>query len=337
MRKELYAGFRKQLNFSFQKKKLAQHVLIDGLFLAAIWGLLVQSAPWNFIAILPMSMLIFRNFGLMHEAVHNQAHPHSFLNSAMGVISGCLCLLPYYLWKKIHLEHHYWAGNVDKDPTLEIVKRYPASSARMQTWMSFCWRMRLPFPAFVQHVVFWAHATRLWLKNIKEPMYWIYLFVPVAFWTGVVVMLNTTQLGILMGSIGLYLYLVEAINFPHHAGAYIEDAAAVANKDHLPVWEQHHVARSCVYPKWFQSLVLLHFNYHIEHHTFPDLPWHQLDKAHRLLTQSPEVHSNMIIIGNSWLEGKRRGTFGEFVRPSNAPAAKPMPDTQDEPIKKSAA
>jgi fatty acid desaturase len=337
MRKELYAGFRKQLNFSFQWPKLVQHVLIDGLFLAAITGLMSQNAPWNFVAILPISMLIFRNFGLMHEAVHNQAHPHSLLNSIMGVISGCLCLLPYYLWKKIHLEHHYWAGNVDKDPTLEIVKRYPASSSKMQAWMSFCWRTRLPFPAFVQHVVFWGHATRLWLKNIKEPMYWIYLFGPVAFWTGVILMLDTTQLGILFGSIGLYLYMVEAINFPHHAGAYIEDSSL--NKNHLPVWEQHLVARSCVYPKWFQSLVLLHFNYHIEHHTFPDLPWHQLDRAHRLLTGAPELAPQLIIIGNSWLEERRQGTFGEFVRPTPASIPNPQsaPGHEPEPIKKSAA
>lgn len=312
MRKELYAGFRKQLDFSFHWKKLFQHFAIDLLFIASIVGLFSIEGPAMYFAMIPISFLIFRNFGLMHEAVHNQAHPHHLVNSGLGLISGCLCLLPFYLWKKIHLEHHFWTGNVDKDPTLAIVKRHPTSSKHMQAWMTFCWRARIPFAAFMQHVVFWEHATRLWIRNIKSPMYWAYLFVPVACWTGIILMLNAGQLGVLAGALALYLYMVEAINFPHHAGAYIEPSSAQAK---LPVWEQHHVARSCVYPKWFQSWVLLHFNYHIEHHTFPDLPWHQLDKAHQLMTDTPEVKAEMIIIGHSWLESKRQGSFGDFVLP----------------------
>lgn len=42
-----------------------------------------------------------------------------------------------------------------------------------------------------------------------------------------------------------------------------------------------HRARSLAWPEWLSLLGCFHFGYHLEHHAFPDLPWHQLPAARR--------------------------------------------------------
>ena len=136
-------------------------------------------------------------------------------------------------------------------------------------------------------------------------------FFPVGFWVGVVWVLHGFQLAGLALGVLLYMCLVEAINLPHHAGIYIEEITPEA---HLPIWDQYKVSRSCQYHPLIQKFVVLHFNYHAEHHLFPDLPWHQLDKAHKLLGDS-EIKHELKVIGNSWMSQKRKESFGEFIRP----------------------
>jgi fatty acid desaturase len=47
----------------------------------------------------------------------------------------------------------------------------------------------------------------------------------------------------------------------------------------LPLWEQYRATRSCYYPPGISELLVLNFNFHTEHHLFPDLPWYRLRDA----------------------------------------------------------
>jgi len=71
----------------------------------------------------------------------------------------------------------------------------------------------------------------------------------------------------------LYLVMVEVINFPHH----LELPQNRGDKT-LHFWEQHHISRSCLYPKWVSKFFLNNFNLHAEHHIFPKAPWYKLDQ-----------------------------------------------------------
>jgi fatty acid desaturase len=51
----------------------------------------------------------------------------------------------------------------------------------------------------------------------------------------------------------------------------------------LPLWEQAHSTRSCYYPRGISEFLVLNFNFHIEHHLFPTLPWYRLRRARALV------------------------------------------------------
>jgi len=71
----------------------------------------------------------------------------------------------------------------------------------------------------------------------------------------------------------------ELVNLPHHVGL-----PAVGGR--LPPWEQHRVTRSCHYPRGLSELIVLNFNFHVEHHLFPSLPWFRLRRARALVQRS---------------------------------------------------
>jgi omega-6 fatty acid desaturase (delta-12 desaturase) len=74
----------------------------------------------------------------------------------------------------------------------------------------------------------------------------------------------------------LYLIGVEAINLPHHLQLPYHGGET---KFHF--WEQFKTARTCIYPRWIAQFIVLNFNYHIEHHLYPDAPWYYLKQIHQ--------------------------------------------------------
>lgn len=310
MTKEQYKIFRSKLNFSYSYKALIQELCIDIFLLAGIFYLITLPSAFAYLAALPIALIMIRNVSVMHEAVHGLSHPHSGINYALGLISGTICLLPFHLWKKIHLEHHFWAGNFNKDPSLEIMKRYPTSSPFLKAFLSFSWKTRLPLTALGQYIVFWAHSVVGVIKNHKQGLLWLNMIIPVAIWGVVMANLNTQQLGVLALGIFLYLMIFEAVNFPHHVGLYLEDSETARR----PVWQQYEITRTSRYTPWIERLSILNFNYHAEHHIFPDLPWHQLPQAHKLIQES-EVKASTIVIEAGWLTEKRKDSFVSYLRP----------------------
>jgi fatty acid desaturase len=291
---------------------------VDLALLAGAWSLLQKTGSEIYWASLPIAVLMLRNVSLMHEAVHGLAHPQPRLNYVFGLIAGSLCLLPFHLWKKIHMEHHFWAGNYNRDPSLEIIKRYPQISNSQKRLLDLTWKTRVPLMAFAQYMVFWSHSLVNLLKSPKEWLLWVNMFIPFAIWSGALSQLQGRQIGVVGVAIFAYLVVFEVINFPHHVGLYLEDSETAK----LPLWKQYEVTRTSRYPKFLEKFLVLNFNYHAEHHMFPDLPWHQLPKAHALI-QGSEIQPNTHVVHAPWLEAKRNAPFSGFLRPD----LKPEPET----------
>ncbi|MGE0633993.1 MAG: fatty acid desaturase, partial [Pseudobdellovibrionaceae bacterium] len=115
-----------------------------------------------------------------------------------------------------------------------------------------------------------------YFKGQKSLRNVISLFSPIFVWTTILALAPLQiSLTVLAPAVVLYMIAVEVINFPHHLGLPQSKGDAK-----LPAWEQHQTARSCIYPEWFAKFFALNFNYHIEHHMFPDAPWYYLDKLH---------------------------------------------------------
>lgn len=309
MNRDMYKKIRSQMNFKHQWSQFSLYFFEDIILWSGVVYFLNQSLYLSWIAALPFAVLMFRNFAFMHEAVHGVAAPNHKVNYALGLFAGAICFLPFSLWKAIHIEHHYWTGNFDKDPALAVVKKYPGSSRFMKAVFTVMWRTRFPLMAFFQYIVFWAHSAVKLYKDRRDLVLWVSLVSPLLLWGGLAYTLSFSQLAVVGLGVFLYSLLFDFINLPHHVGVYSYDP-----DERKGIWEQHSVVRSCRYPYLVEHLVL-NFNFHTEHHMMPDLPWHELPSAHKVISRSKPNTDEFHFIKAGWLAQQRSKTFAEFLRP----------------------
>jgi fatty acid desaturase len=233
-------------------------------------------------------LVFFHNFAILHEAGHGNLSQREWVNSLTGSFASIFCFLPYFPWKYIHAEHHTWAGNVERDPTLKLVRDYERSQHMKNAVLKFAWRSWVPVLALGQHIVFWTYPLGLYLQGrLRGGRLWratgsvllLACAYPLFYWLWPQVF----NLRVFGPSLLIYLIVVELINFPHHIGTGLFALTEQGQK--LPLWLQAKVTRSCYYPAIFSDWLLMNFNFHIEHHLFPDLPWYDLRKA-RTITKS---------------------------------------------------
>lgn len=259
---------------------MGMHILTD-LFLLAMPGICYQLG-WipGFYALsaLVLPIVMFRSFAIMHEAVHGAASKAPW-NDMIGIFYGGVALLAYEPWKRAHLLHHQWSGNIERDPVMALLIVYPKFPAWLKTLLNTGWRVWFPVLGIMQHIVFWSLSFRQFKAKMQELKSGASLLWPPAFWGSLLVFSSPTFLiySVIPGVL-LYLIWVEIVNLPHHL-------MLPQNTGDLksPAWEQHRYARSCIYPRMIEHVVTLNFNYHSEHHMFPDLAWHQLSQVHELL------------------------------------------------------
>lgn len=274
-----YQDIRQKFNLSQRQGALAIHWMQNGSLLIIVAGLYTYCGSARFVGIPLIASFIFRNFSMMHEAVHRAANRNNRINDWSGIIAGAICLLPFEPWRKSHLEHHLWSGNIDRDPVMAIIRIFPKMPSRLQKMLSFFWQIWFPMLACIQYVVFWALAFQTFVKKPDSPRNLASLVSPLIAWgLAIAITPATFSYEILAPAVFLYFLAVEVVNFPHHL-----QLPQFGGDTKFPIWEQHRIARSCVYPKWFGRLVALNFNYHIEHHMFPDVAWYHLDRLHVLV------------------------------------------------------
>lgn len=252
-----------------------------------------------------LSVFIFRNFSMMHEAVHNAVSRKRWVNDIVGLFAGAFSLLPFEQWKRSHLDHHVWSGNIEKDPVTAFITVYPRMSKFNRDLLSFFWRIWFPMLGVVQYFVFWALASKQWIMGPRTFKKLVSLAVPFVIWAGAFVW-APVQLKIALGaSILLYLIAVEIVNFPHHL-----QLPQYRGETKFPVWEQHRIARTCIYPRWFARFVVLNFNYHVEHHMFPDVPWYHLEQLHHKVREALLESYNVDPQFKWILENKKKSIAG---------------------------
>lgn len=295
MNLESYQQIRSELNFQHKTRFILLHAVFDT---ALIFGILnIRNQRFGpAVSAFVLAALMFRSFSVMHEAVHGSLFKSKALNTCAGIFYGLFCFLPFQAWRKIHLEHHFWTGNLDRDPTMKIIKNHrdqvqPAT--RAQDWF---WKAWLPYFAWRQQIVFWQ-------TSLSEAKGWARLGVVAQ---GLMSLAVLGMAGWLFGPVaaiaGLFLYLliIELVNFPHHM-----DLPQQHDNFRVGPSAQHAFCRTCVYSSWFSKYVLLNFNYHVEHHLFPDLPYHQLPLAHaKVATALGEQYH--VSYGNDWIKKSRR-------------------------------
>ena len=290
-----------------------------GLWLSTIGGgvvLLQLSGAFWLLGQLLLGISFFQAFAIVHECGHGSFSTSKPLNVAVGHLASALCAQPFYSWKYIHQEHHVWAGHETRDPVVE--KRNIWRKTGRVPWLArIAWRSWIPVIAALQHLVYWSYPFKLMKSNNPEVRRrWRACAISAGVMFAIQVGLasctaaSSLRLNIILAVL-VYLFLAELVNLPHHT-----DQPSVETK--LPFREQWRVTRSCYYPVGLSEFCVMNFNFHIEHHLFPTLPWYQLKKARRLVRaalQSEYVESR----GIGWNVAWRMQPLTRVVRGTSSP------------------
>jgi fatty acid desaturase len=244
---------------------------------------LLRASSWESFALAQLLLVVvfFNAFSIMHECGHGSASASPRLNAALGHIASSLCFIPFYSWRYIHQKHHAYTGNVERDPVLKSLRRWRASGVPAIVRAS--WQAWIPLGALLQHAVYLMYPLELRrsgeLTRRKAVRCLIStLWLPLSWALGGWLAPDLVRFESVAPALILFLVAEELVNIPHHVGATTFDRK-------LAVWEQYRASRSCWYPTGVSELLLLNFNFHIEHHLFPTLPWFRLRGARTAVKQ----------------------------------------------------
>lgn len=307
MDRSRYMAIRSQLKVEKPLRFLLAHYAIDAAIISVIYLAFVSSN--EILSIIPLATLMFRNFSLMHDATHLAVSNNRRLNDVAGELAGWLCFLPFETWKRSHLEHHLWSGNIEKDPVMALRISLPKTPKSTQNILTFGWRTWIPILALLQYSLFW----KLCFQKTKQERNFssiVRFILPILSWTIVLALSSSAMIWLgFVPALVLYMVAVEVVNFPHH----LQLPMTYGNTKY-PIWEQYKSSRTCLYPRWFARLFVLNFNYHSEHHMFPDAPWHMLEKIHLLVRNELNEKQNLDY-NLDWILENRSKSLSDVVLP----------------------
>jgi fatty acid desaturase len=237
-------------------------------------GLLIATGVPGWWLLLPVQgVLIAFLFTLEHEATHKTPFASAALNEWAGHASGFLLLLPFGWFRYFHLAHHRWTNIDGKDPELE--------SGRPETMRAWLWHMSgLPY---------WLAGVRLLIRLVRGNA--TDGFLPegargrvvaearlmLAGYTGVALSLIWSPLlfwvwllPVLLGQPALRLYLL-------------------AEHGDCPRVENMFANTRTTFTTALMRFIAWNMPYHVEHHVYPAVPFHQLPALHNLMREKLEV------------------------------------------------
>jgi fatty acid desaturase len=236
-------------------------------------------------------VLIVFLFTLEHEATHKTPFAHAALNEWVGRVCGFLLLLPFDWFRSFHLAHHRWTNIEGHDPELE--------GGKPETRRAWAWH--------VSGIPYWIAGAKLIvglargrvrapylpeaaLPRMTREARWMlagyglvgasFLVTPVLFWVWI--------LPVLVGQPALRLYLLaEHGDCPKVAEMFLNTRTTFTN-------------RAMRFLAW-------NMPYHTEHHVYPQVPFHQLPRLHKMMRDHLEVTAEgYVAFTRGYLE-RRRG------------------------------
>lgn len=277
----------------------AAFVLLLGVSVAA-------SSLWVLVpAQIALAFVILRHFCLMHELSHGSLLRGRRANDLAGEVASLVCLTPYWGWKRIHVEHHTWAGWRDRDPTEQ-----DSDFAKLQPWERvlgrWIWRLWLPLlgASFCLRT-FW-NLPRLFrlFPDTPRRRFVVSVLIPVALHGSAIAFFGSIYARCYLPAFVLFLFMMDPLMISQHVGVPIYETNGT-NVRPFRVTEQERFARTLVFPRWFARHVLLGFNYHAQHHARPQVPGHLLSD----LPFRPTVQERWW----PWLLGAKRTPLGDLL------------------------
>ena len=266
------------------KVKLTQKSDTKGLLHLAAYCLLVlissvwiatQSPLWPLMMVIQGILLVFL-FTLCHECTHQSPFKTDWLNEWVGHATGTVLILPFVWFRYFHLAHHKYTNDPENDPELDEPKP--------DNWSDYLIHVSgLPY--------WWSQIRTLFRNAFLEPSA-VYLpdralgrvkreaRVMLAFY-------GILLLNLFISPLVLTLWLVPMLLGQPFLRLYL-----MAEHGRCPQVANMLENSRTTFTNRIIRFLAWNMPYHIEHHSFPAVPFHALPDLHEhmkqnLITTSP--------------------------------------------------
>src|SRR6187431_791225 len=132
-----------------------------GLLTAAGLALSAADRPLVWLAgQIVLAIALLQWFIVLHEAGHFTLFASRACNTAAGHLAGCLALIPFESWRRVHGLHHRWTGWQDLDPTTAALVPRPLKPAE-RFIIDWAWRLWLPLFSTLYRLNNYWHLPRI--------------------------------------------------------------------------------------------------------------------------------------------------------------------------------
>ena len=291
--------FLSQLNTdqraSLTERRDAPALIHLGLYwtvMVVFGGYIASGLPLWWALILPLGIMIVFQFTLLHETVHSTPFKTESLNKITGRISSMIIILPMDWFRYFHLAHHRHTNDPENDPELK--------SDKPETLKQYLWH--------ISGLPIWYGNIKKLIKNATRTNNDPYVpakgkakikhevRVMLAFYVGILIALLWGQSWIfwcwimpsLLGQPFLRLYLLaEHGRCPAVANMFENTRTTFTNR--------------------IVRFLAWNMPYHIEHHTYPSVPFHKLPELHNLIRDELKVTSDgYVAFHKEYLEDMQR-------------------------------
>ncbi len=248
-------------------RHLAGH--LGAIVLCAV--LIVTRVPfWQAVMLIQGILLVFL-FTTLHETIHGTAFRSERLNSAVAALCGFAVILPPEWFRYFHFAHHRFTHDPERDPELATPKAtewlpYLAYLSGIPEWIS---RVRkLISRAVVENTDDFVPAKGR-SKVMREARLYLAAYAVlcavcvIAGWYDI---LFVWIVPLILGGPFLRGYLLaEHSRCPHVASMFDNTRTTYTNT--------------------IMRFVAWNMPYHVEHHTYPSVPFHKLPAFHKLIRE----------------------------------------------------
>lgn len=243
------------------------HLAVHAGTIALLAAMIAFHVPfWPLLLPLQGLFLAFL-FALEHECTHRTPFASPRLNEAVGQTCGALILLPFTWFRAFHLAHHRFTNLDGQDPEL--------ASPKPETISAFLWH--------VSGLPYWASEARLLLRLAKGRPDDAFLpgrqRAPASREARLLLALYTlAALSLLASKILLWIWIVPSL-----LGQPVLRLYLLAEHGDCPRVADIFQNTRTTFTTGFVRFMAWNMPYHVEHHTYPTVPFHRLPALHRLI------------------------------------------------------
>ncbi|UWQ93207.1 fatty acid desaturase [Rhodobacteraceae bacterium M382] len=264
--KALPAETKAQLTKRSDAAGLRHLALYLGAIALCMLGIAVKVPLWP-VLMLPLGILLVFLFTLSHECTHQTPFETRWINEAVGHFCAVAIALPFVWFRYFHLAHHKFTNDPERDPELEHGPR-PSTPGTWLIYLSGWGYWRAMLSTLITNARGQAAASYLPDRRQKDIQREARILLAIY---------GVALASLLYSPLLLWVWLIPVLIGQPFLRAYLLAEHGLCP----PVANMLENSRTTFTNRLVRFLAW-NMPYHAEHHSFPNVPFHQLPAFHAI-------------------------------------------------------